>query len=358
MNRKLVSAVCAVTLGGALLLGGCQKTDVQTSGGVAVVRDDAGAQYSLVTARVGDLSLTENVRVKYFAARQESYGFGESGLYYDTFPVSVGDEVKAGDVLATLDAGELDSGIAQCRSSIAETELILERNRQLVELCESRLAGRTPSASEKERLRGYQVAIRDAEDQIDVLKTRLDELNAQKEGRVITAAIGGTVTYVRDVENGETSTKGKVVVTVTDLSSCAFSATVEHPEAIEDGAIYTLRIGGEEYEITPTTAEELGIEPEPMNEKSTMSRVYFSLLTPSVNLNSDSTGSFPVTVDQRQDVGYVPATAVSLVDGVSCVYVPDEQGLCTTRNVTTGLETQRYVEILDGLDAGDSVIQF
>lgn len=356
MNKNIKRAALALTFAGVIALSGCSGTDIKSGGGVSVVRDDTSAEYRLSTAKSGTITLTETVRVKYFAARQEHYAFTDSGLYYDSFSVSVGDEVHAGDVLATLDCEALDADISQLESDIAELERSLERNTQLLALFDGRQGDSPISAADSQRRRGYETAIRDSEDELAILYTELSGLQAQREGRVITAAIDGTVTFVRSVEPGETSMNGRVVVTVTDLDSCAFSATMEHPESLTEGEIYTISIDGVAYEITPATAEELGIEPEAVNEKSSRRPVYFKPVTPSVNLSSDATGSFTVTVESREDVIYIPVGALTEINGETCVYVPDEQGLMSVRPVTAGLYTTRYVEITAGLESGESVI--
>ena len=358
MKKNIRRAALALTFAGVLALSGCSGKDSVSGGGISVVREDTSAEYRLTTAKVGTVTLTESVRVKYFAARQESYCFTDSGLYYDSFAVSVGDEVHTGDILATLDCEALDADIAQIEADIAELERSHARNTQLLALFDQRQGDSPLSAADSRRRRGYETAIRDAEDEIAILSTELAGLQAQREGRVITAGIDGTVTFVRSVEPGETSMNGRMVVTVTDLGSCAFSATMEHPESLKEGEIYTVNIDGAAYEITPATAEDLGIEPEPVNEKSARRPVYFTPVTPSVNLAADATGSFTVTVESREDVVYIPLSALSEINGEACVYVPDENGLMSVRPVTVGLTTARYAEITAGLESGESVIMY
>ena len=358
MNRNIRRAALAAALSGALLLGGCSSSDTSARSGISVVREDTSAEYKLTTARQGDITLTETVRVKYFAATQKNYGFGETGVYYDNFLVSVGDEVKAGDVLGMLDCASIDAEIAALESSIAELSLSLERNTSLLTLFDERQGDEPLSADDSARRREYETAIRDAEGEISLISTELDALRVQREGRIITADIDGTITYVREVENGETSVNGRVVFTITDLASCAFSATVEHPDSLSADEIYTATIDGAEYDLMLTTAEALGIEEEPMNEQSKLTRVYFSPLTPSVNLSADASGSFVITVDSRENVVYVPTSVLTEVDGVTSVYVVDESGLMSVRNVTVGLSTNRYAEITDGLEAGEEIVQY
>ena len=358
MNTKIRRAALALALLGTLALSGCSGANDGANEGISVVREETGAQYTLNTVKNGNITLTESVRVKYFAANQQNHSFSETGVYYDTFMVSVGDEVKAGDMLATLDCAALDQAIAEKQATLDELTLSLERNTQLLTLFDQR-QGDTPLSSEDSALRReYETVIRNSEGEIAIVSTELEQLLSQREGRVIYAAIDGTVTFVRDVTPGETSMNGRVVITVTDLDSCAFTATVEHPDALERDVIYTPKINGTLYEIVLTTAEELGIEEEPMNAQSKLTRVYFRPVVPSVELEADATGTFSLVIAARENVTYIPAAALTEVNGAYSVYVPDENGLMSVRNVEVGLSTSRYVEILSGLEVGESVIMY
>lgn len=358
MNRNIRRAALALALTGMLALSGCSGKNDVAQEGISVVRGETGAQYTLTTVRTGDITLTESVRVKYFAANQSNQGFSESGLYYDSFHVSVGDEVKAGDMLATLDCAALDIQIAEKQAALEELGLSYERNAQLLALFDQRQGEKPLSADDNAARREYETAIRDAEGEIAIVSTELDQLLSQREGRIIYADIDGTVTYVRDAEPGETSVSGRVVVTVTDLDSCAFTATVEHPGALDPEEIYAAKIDGAFYDIQLTTAEALGVEEEPMNAQSKLTRVYFRPVVPSVELEADASGTFTVVVDSSENTNYIPLAALTEVSGAPSVYVPDENGLMQARGVEVGLTTSRYAEILSGLEAGDSVIMY
>lgn len=355
--KKRAALLGLAALAAASLTGCAGSGPSARENAIFVVRAEAGAEYNLANVRRGELSLTESVRVTYFAARAQSYGFGTSGIYYENFQVSVGDSVKAGDVLATLESAEIDREMDALTAEAEALTLARDRNQALLSLYDARLSGRGDAPPQSDpRRRGYEVAIRAAEDRMEVLSVRLSELSDQRAGRVLTAEIDGTVTFVRAVQPGELSVKGRTIVTVTDLSSCAFEATVERPEAISFDETYTIKIDGQDYAILRTTPEALGIEPAPMNEKSARSRVYFAPLVPSVNLAEGATGKFTVVIEAAQDALYVPAAAIAVVDGQTCVYVPGAAGLRTICPVAVGLETPRSCEILSGLQEGDRVI--
>ncbi len=358
MNKKIKRGLLAAALAGTLLLTGCSGSDTNSRSGISVVREDTGAQYTLTTVRRGDVILTETVRVKYFAASSKDYGFNASGLYYDTFYISVGDEVKAGDILATLDCEGIDAEIASREAKIEELSRDHERNTQLLTLFDERQGDRPLTADDSARRRGYETAIRDAESEISIISTELDQLYIQREDRIIYADIDGTVTFVREVEPGETSVNGRTVITITNLDSCAFTASVEYPECLVEGEVYTASINGAQYDMVLTTEEALGIEPETVNAKSTLTRVYFAPVIPSVDLAEDANGTFSITIASSEDTLYIPVTALTEVEGKTSVYVLSEHGLMTVRNVTVGLTTGRYAEITEGLEAGEEVVMY
>lgn len=361
-SKKKRAALFALTALTAFTLSGCAGTDLSAAreNVLQVVRADTSAAYTLAPVRRGDVSLTESVRVTYFAARAQSYGFGTSGVYYESFEVSVGDQVKAGDVLATLESAEIDAEIDAFEAEIDALCLERDRNSALLTLYDARLAERASltgtSTKADERRHTYEVKIRDAEGRMEVLSVRLNELNNLRAGRVLVSAIDGTVTYVRSVQSGETAVKGRTMITVTDLSSCAFESTVEYPEAIPFDETYEIKIDGETYAMMRTTAEKLGIEEEPMNEKSIRTRVYFAPLVPSVNLSAGATGKFTVVVRSAEDALYLPLSCLAEADGRPCVYVLDDAGLKTIRYIEIGLVTQRSCEILSGVEEGDNVV--
>ena len=353
MIKGAKRALCLLSAAAIMTLTGCGAgDDAYKRNTIETVKAATRAEYRTTTAKVGDIIMKETVRVEYYAARQEDLKFGMSGLYYDNISASVGDEVKAGDTLATLECTEIDKDIASFKVQRENLETEIERNQELLALLDKR------GSADEELKHGYEVAIRDALDECAVVDAELQRLEELRAGRVITAGIDGIVTFVREISPGETSVQGRIVLKVTDLDSCIFTTTVNYPDAVDKDAIYTVTVDGEDYDIALASAEELGIEVEPLSEMSTRTQLFFRLLTPTANLASGDGGKFSVVVDSREDVLYIPSKALTTVDGVPSVYVPDENGLATVLNVEVGLNTGTYVEILGGLEEGDVVILY
>lgn len=352
MKKRMIGTVLAVLL---LLLSGCGQ---RSENGVSVVRTADREEYRTVPVQKGDLALTEEVRVKYTAAGSEELSFEESGLYYGGFFVAVGDQVRKGDLLAQLDTGSLNQEIAEAEAARQAEERRLANTEELITLTNTLLEGRTPDAEERERLHRYETERTEAGDAIRVLDERIGDLSAQRETRSLRAGIDGTVTWIRERKDGETSVGGRVIIVVTDLERCAFSANVLHPEALDPDQSYQVRVSGNGYELKLADPETIGIEADAGNGKSEYTRVWFRTDAPTPELEDGAAGSFRLVVEERKDVVFVPKDTVTKVDGQDAVFVKDENGLAQVRKVRTGLITGTSVQILEGLSENDEVIRF
>ena len=346
-RRTLLCELLALTL----LLCGCRSGTSNNKNAIKAVLDVKTSEYRMTSVKRGDIAMRESVRVSYFASESESLSFPVSGLYYESIDVEVGDSVRTGDQLAALERSAIDDEIIELNARKESLENEIGRTKSVLDLLEAR-------GVSDDMKRPYEITVRNANNEVKVIDARLDELECERSDRIITAGIDGTVTFVREIANGEVSTKGKNVVSVTNLDSCAFSATLEHPEALNENEIYTVSIDGTMYELRLTSAESLGIAETAKNEKSSRTTVFFRNLTPSVDLANGASGKFYITIDDRNDVLYLPSSAVSEVDGQICVYVPDETGLASVKPVSVGLDTGSYIEILSGIDEGETVILF
>ena len=73
-------------------------------------------------------------------------------------------------------------------------------------------------------------------------------------------------------------------------------------------------------------------------------------------LESGNTGAVNVVLDERKGVLYTLAEAVKTANGQRIVYCLDENGMKIMKNVETGLEAGEWIEIVSGLEEGDSVV--
>ena len=75
-----------------------------------------------------------------------------------------------------------------------------------------------------------------------------------------------------------------------------------------------------------------------------------------MDLEENDKGTFELVLDTRTDVLTLPEKTVSMMGDKQVVYYLDEEGIRRYCEVQTGLAANKIVEILSGLEEGDSVI--
>ena len=173
----------------------------------------------------------------------------------------------------------------------------------------------------------------------------------------LTAPYDGIVVYARDIEEGEKSVSGQVVLILNQSDTFILSAFTPYWDRFEIGQNYLLHYAGEDYQMTAVDAETIGITPAARPEgEDEPSRVYFTVQAPGLLLQSGQQGEVTILLEQKEDVLYIPASAITVVNDEEIVYVENADGIRSTQKVTTGMRANEYVEIVDGLSEGDKVI--
>jgi len=196
----------------------------------------------------------------------------------------------------------------------------------------------------------YTQQLQALEDSLYIENLYLEELKQDLKDRQIVAGIDGTVTYVSKIKEGQRSEAGSLFITVSDMTTTAFTVAGDDAAYFPVGTETTIVKGGTEYGAVSVEAAVLGMEEreEPV--------AYLMLEQPDPLLKSGDRGSITVVLDSRMDTLYVRKDAVQTADDRRFVYVLDETGLKTEQDVTVGLVSGKYIEIVRGLAEGDSVV--
>ena len=331
--------------------------------------------YKMTAVMRGDLVLSKTVNCTYVPAREESYSFSLGSMYIDKIHVSVGDQVKAGQVLAQLELSNLQEQIAAENYQLSVLELKklhitenrdldlrkhdiileeLEREPENTEEPEANDLSAQIEAQKKlraETAKDYADQLQAAEDAIYIQKLRMEEIEGKLKERRIVAEIDGTVTYVRSISDGQRSVKGQNILTISDLDSTVFKVTGKDAAYFSAGQEVTVLCQGKEYAAYVADAAELDI---PEDEDASV--VYLRLKQPDPTLEDGARGKITFLLEQREDTLYVDKDTVRTSNGTSFVYVLDEAGMRTMQEVTTGLLSGGFIEIIDGLQEHDRVI--
>ncbi|HML48710.1 MAG TPA: hypothetical protein PKE04_18350 [Clostridia bacterium] len=332
---------------------------------VPLVREYTAPEYSLAYVQRGPFSVTETVSCRYMPVCDSMLSFGVSGVYYDAVYVQEGDSVREGDLLATLVMGDLPQQIVNAQNTLAELKLkreqILQQQtlaiRQQQTLLGSLAAGRREGLETVPEVQArYDQLLSANADAIYLQQLQIEALEQRRAQREIRADMNGTVTYIRRIKDGDRSVEGASFLRIADMTHSVFMASTNRWEMFVPGDYVTITSGRVEYEAVVTDAETLSLEAV-TDPESNKRNVYFSLTAPAPELEDGDTGSTILVLEHRDDTLCLDKKAVHTVNGQHVVYYQDPQtGIRTFKTVETGLETARQIEILSGLQEGESVI--
>jgi cobalt-zinc-cadmium efflux system membrane fusion protein len=272
---------------------------------------------------------------------------------------SLGDDVRAGDVLAVIASRELADAKAEylaARERLSLTRTSLEREEGL---WERRLSSEQEYLEAKREVAEASIAVRSAAQKLEALEpdVALERLSARARGSLtryeVRAPFDGTI-IEKHVARGELVGNDELY-TLCDLGKVWIIASVYEKDLarVALGQEATLRakayptedfrgavtwIAGVLDEATRT----LKIRIEADNSRR--------LLKPGMFVE------VALTLEHRRDVLTVPVPAIQRHDGETVVFVEAAPGRFERREVRPGVRSGAAVEILDGLAAGESVV--
>jgi multidrug efflux pump subunit AcrA (membrane-fusion protein) len=171
----------------------------------------------------------------------------------------------------------------------------------------------------------------------------------------VVAPIGGTVLQA-PVRRGDTVSTQTAVYVVGDLSSLMVETFV--PERFSGSAQRGLKaqvfLEAFPGEIFEAAVEE--VSPVLYTASRTVRiRLGFSgRMDPRIKAGMYATVS--LVTNTRRNVPVIPRSSVINTYGSWIVFIVDDNNIARRREISLGLENENYVEILDGLEAGDKVV--
>ncbi len=344
------------------LFAGCgTKTEDET---IILETEQEGISYDLATAQTGDVTKTVNLNCTYRQTDEQEVCFSISGRLVDQVYVKKGDQVKKGQLLAELSAGELERQIEDLEYRIARNELLdgyIDTNEayDISGLWVSYLYYSGMSEKDKENLdeqiesvkRSYRYSREDYEDALEVDREELEELKQELASCRLYAGMDGVVYQMSADLEGSTSKEGETVMTIADTTQKLFELSQpEYADYFREGELYTMTVSASgaagEYQVIPWERDDWGEEQ--------LFMVYDGPYTS--NLTVGTTGVIRLVTDERKGVLTVPLNAIHSADGKAYVYVVADDGMRQVVWVETGLYGDNTVEILDGLTGGEKVI--
>jgi membrane fusion protein (multidrug efflux system) len=250
-------------------------------------------------------------------------------------PFEPGQRVQAGDVLARLDDRIEQADLDEARALLVEAESALERGRRL----------RSSNNIAEATLVELQAAASAAQARVDRAEQRLED-------RLVIAPFDGVV-GIRRVDLGARVDDDSVITTLDDRSSMIVEFSL--PELFYGQVGPGLEVQAQSASLPGRTfTGEITTVDTRVDVISRSFKVRASLPNPDLVLPAGLFVLVDVTLGEREAV-VVPEEAIVTEAGRSFVYVVAEER-AERRSVTLGARTVGFVEVGEGVTAGDLVV--
>ena len=188
----------------------------------------------------------------------------------------------------------------------------------------------------------------------------LSELDAKsaeelvKEGKKgITAEFNGIISKA-DIKQGAAVTQGMELFTIENTDKASVDVTLSKYDynTVKEGQSVEITLGDNTYQGTVTKMSHIAVQ----NEKGTpVISATVSIDDPDEDIFLGVDAKVKIYAASAKNVVTLPVEVVNIGKEGSFCYVI-EDGLVTKRNITTGISSEDYVEITDGIKEGEEVI--
>lgn len=331
MTKKKLISVIGLAM---VALTGCgQKQEIEKAH--VSVEEYEKVEHDVVQVEKGDLTPQIQVEVSAETFLRRSYRPVYDEMEVDQVNVSIGDHVKEGEELITFKADDIDDEIRDYQEQVGEQQLMLEHYQKLAEI---------------DTETDYSADIKNLQNSISVSNLYIQELQARLKSYSVVAEADGTV---QSIANGlEYSTVGTniTLITVVYGNDC-FSATTSEDFNFVEGQHYTGVYGAASFDVILQTVEETGKD----QEGRTKRKLSF-VPAEGVDVGSRETMIITFNKPEIKNALYIPTSCIYEFNDKTYIYLVDEDGFLSIREVVCGDEIGANTIIVSGVSEGEWVV--
>ena len=258
--------------------------------------------------------------------------------------VAVGDQVTAGEVLATAGTADLEAQISDAQRSASSAELQLKQAK-----ADRANAGDTPSR------RQTQIALNNAQSGYDKAKSDLAALVALRAYRTITAPGAGTITDVA-ISKGVDAPDGAAITMISGDLRVETEIVESDIAAIKLDQQATVTVGALDATLQGKVVAIAPVGSSTGSSGVVSYAVTIAIDSPPAGLRPGMSADVTVVAASASNVLSIPSRALSGSAGAYAVRVVAADGTVSVRDVEVGLVTSALAEIKSGLQQGDRVV--
>lgn len=268
--------------------------------------------------------------------------------------VREGEAVQVGQILVKMDATEYLARAAQARGALAAARGQLDiatasrnNNRALIE----------KGFISKNAFQNSASQLDIAQANVDSAKATLDVAQKSVSDTTVRAPIAGLVSK-RAIEPGEKVSPDAPLIDIVDLRRMEMQAAVPTSEIQWVAVGQEVRVGVTGV-TTPITGKVMRIDPSTQAGSRSIV-VHVEIDNPQTILRAGMFGAGQLTLNRRDAVLTVPASAIQNIDGKITVYAI-QNGVLQRQPVTLGITGNvdgiETVEVVSGLDDGTTIVR-
>lgn len=338
LNRLIPrTAGTAVLLAASLALAGCSLFPDEETLQPPLIQP-AQEQFDAVVAAKGNIQTSLKGNATFVSAKVETLSFKGNGGRLKSINVKLGDQVKAGDLLAELETGDLDLQLKLQRLNLERAGLLYKEA--------------TMSGANETDLRLREIDLEREKISYGAMEDRLSQAQ-------LYASISGTVIFVESLKTGDGVNTYQSIITVADPSSMQLSYAAGNAKdlfPVEVGMPISLRYKGKDYTgqvlQSPSSAP---ITDDKAKAEKNETTIILSMDNQPEGVHVGDVADVTIELQKRKNVIILPRSAVRTYMGRFYVQVADGDRRKEV-DVEVGLTTPTQVEIVQGLKEGQQVI--
>jgi len=319
----------------------------------AWTQEQAVPTVTLITPTPGPVS-EELVLPGTISAFNRGTIYARASGYVTAWFQDIGAHVKKGQILATIDAPDLDQQLAQAKADLESAKANLALADVTLQRWQSLAQQNIFSQQAKDEKAGDQLAKKAAVEAAQANVARLEALSAFKN---LTAPFDGVVT-ARSLDIGDLlnagGVSGRALFQVSDLHKVRIYVNV--PQAflanMKPGLKATLKLPG----LDQTYEAELTTTSNSLTENNRSALVQLQADNPNYTLWPGAYTEVHFHIPSDQNTVHIPATALIFGADGTRVATVDENDKVVSRPVQLGRNLGKDVEIVSGISATDKII--
>jgi len=276
--------------------------------------------------------------------------------------VVVGQNVKKGDILFTLDKEDVEKQVEQARVALNGAKTSYELNKEKIENAKENFertkklyeeGAVSQSQFEQAQLAASDKSLEAAQIQVNQAQLAYDQAIDALNNLTVTAPSDGIVSSV-NIEVGEMASNAQPAITIVDVNKIFVQINVPENIINEIKTEQEVSVIIESVSKEPIAGKIDSINPA-ADARTQLYPVKIYIQNPNDMIKPGMFAKVKLNTDKRDNVLVINSEAVLQKNGEKVVYVI-ENDKAVEKIVATGLDTGSFVEIVNGLKNGEKII--